>query len=358
LNRACNQLVRLLVEPDAAGRLSAEGWDGIVRVARRSGLLGRLAVRLEDRDVEVPGEVRRHLESEWRIAAAHHGNVRWEVRRIVEALGTEEIPFLVLKGAAYVVADLPPARGRVFEDVDILVHREQLAAAESALGVHGWVTTHRHPYDQRYYRQWMHELPPMRHVRRGSSLDVHHRLLPLTAPLQPDPGLLWEAAGPLADWPGAHVPATTDLVLHAAAHLFFDGAFENGLRDLLDIDELLRAGGAEPGFWDRLVDRGAAMDLALPLADALCWSERLLGTPVPDSVRPARRRRSWPGERQLMDTAFAHGLRPEHPLCGGFRNTIARQFLYVRSHRLRMPLWRVVPHLVRKAVRPLESATG
>jgi hypothetical protein len=358
LDPACDGLAGLLAEPRRSGELADADWDRLVRAAGRSGLLGRLGVRLSEAGIEPPAAARRHIDAERRVATTHRGNVRWEVRRIAEGLGTEGVLFVLLKGAAYVMADLPPARGRVFEDVDILVPREQLATAESALTVHGWVTTHRHPYDQRYYRQWMHELPPMRHVRRGSSLDVHHRLLPLTAPLQPDPALLWEAAVPLPDWPGAHVPATTDLVLHAAAHLFFDGAFENGLRDLLDIDELLRAGAAEPGFWDRLAERGAAMDLAVPLADALYWSERLLGTPVPDSARPAHRRQSWPGERPLMDAAFAHGLRPEHPLCGGLRNTIARQFLYLRSHRLRMPLWRVVPHLVRKAVRPLESATG
>jgi hypothetical protein len=31
----------------------------------------------------------------------------------------------------------------------------------------GWAATHHDAYDQRYYRQWMHELPPMQPYARG-----------------------------------------------------------------------------------------------------------------------------------------------------------------------------------------------
>lgn len=352
--RIDDRLIGILIEPERAAGLDEHEWDPLVRVARRAGLLARLAIGLSDRGVSVPGRARHHLDSEVRIAEAHHGNVRWEVRRIVEALGTADIPFIVLKGAAYVMAGLPPGRGRIFEDVDILVRREQLAGAESALGVHGWVTTHRHPYDQRYYRVWMHELPPLRHVKRGSSLDVHHTLLPLTAKLHPDPDLLWEAARPLAGWQGACILSPADMVLHSAAHLFYDGAFENGLRDLFDLDDLLRHFGRESAFWSHLRARACAMDLDLPLADALRWTSGLLGTPVPDSINvlPQRRRMFW--TRGALDAAFAEGLRPEHSLCSDNRNRLARSVLYMRSHLLRMPFWRAAPHLLRKAVRPLE----
>ena len=42
-------------------------------------------------------------------------------------------------------------------------------------------TTHHSAYDQRYYREWMHELPPLLHVRRQTALDVHHAIAPETA---------------------------------------------------------------------------------------------------------------------------------------------------------------------------------
>ncbi|RXL80730.1 hypothetical protein EO238_31730, partial [Citrobacter sp. AAK_AS5] len=80
---------------------------------------------------------------------------------------------VVLKGAAYAMARLPVADGRIFGDVDILVPHETLADVESALMLAGWASIHRDPYDQRYYRMWMHEIPPMRHLHRGTVIDVH-----------------------------------------------------------------------------------------------------------------------------------------------------------------------------------------
>jgi hypothetical protein len=71
-----------------------------------------------------------------------------------------------------------------------------LPQAESALMLDGWATTHHDPYDQRYYRRWMHELPPFQHIHRLTTLDVHHGILPDTARLRPDSGKLREAAVP------------------------------------------------------------------------------------------------------------------------------------------------------------------
>ena len=95
------------------------------------------------------------------------------------------------------------------------------------------MTTHHDAYDQRYYRQWMHELPPLRHMTRQTVLDVHHTILPLTAHLKPDPAKLWEAAVGIEGQVNFCVLAPVDMVLHSATHLFHDGELEHGLRDLV-----------------------------------------------------------------------------------------------------------------------------
>ena len=69
---------------------------------------------------------------------------------------------------------------------------------EGALMLHGWSTTHHDAYDQRYYRKWMHELPPLKHNTRGTVLDVHHAILPVTARLKPDSRKLLAASRPIA----------------------------------------------------------------------------------------------------------------------------------------------------------------
>jgi 3-hydroxyacyl-CoA dehydrogenase len=56
------------------------------------------------------------------------------------------------------------------------------------------------------------------------------------------------------------------MVLHSATHLFFEGELRHGLRDLVDLDDLVRHFAAQDAsFWQRLVARAFEMDLARPL---------------------------------------------------------------------------------------------
>lgn len=358
---ACRRLAELYRNPDRAGELPPSEWEEVIRLAGKAGLTGRLGWRLEEagRLDRVPPPVQDHFVAAGRLAASYHRNVRWEVRQIRAALYPRSIPFALLKGAAYVMADLPAARGRLFGDVDILVPAERLADAERALEVQGWVTTHRHPYDQRYYRQWMHELPPMEHVHRGTSLDVHHALLPRTAARHPDPERLWEAARPLTGWSGVWVLGPEDMVLHGAAHLFNDGALENGLRDLSDLDALLRHFSDSVGFWPRLHQRAGDLDLEAPLGDALFWAQKLFDCPIPETAIPKLRGSGWHLlQAKTRDGLFHQGLQPDHPLCHGPMNRIARMVLFLRSHLLRMPWYRLIPHLARKGLRPNSHEAG
>jgi len=141
-------------------------WDELVRRAREADLLGTLAHRFDasGRMVDVPRGPRKHLESAAVLGVAQHRAVAREVREILRAVDGLGFPVILLKGAGYLIANLPPSRGRLFSDVDILVPKAQLPAVESALMLAGYATTHHHPHDQRYYREWMHELPPMQHI--------------------------------------------------------------------------------------------------------------------------------------------------------------------------------------------------
>ena len=170
-------------------------------------------------------------------------------------------PVILLKGAAYLAMQLPAARGRSFSDVDVLVPKARLSQVESALMQRGWMTTHHSAYDQRYYREWMHELPPLRHLQRQSVLDVHHTILPETARLRPDATLLLSAALPVPGWDGVAVLAPTDMVLHSMTHLFHNDELSRGLRDLSDLDLLLRHFAVDATWWRNLVERARTLDL-------------------------------------------------------------------------------------------------
>ncbi|GAA3269152.1 hypothetical protein GCM10020258_41450 [Sphingomonas yabuuchiae] len=64
-----------------------------------------------------------------------------------------------MKGTAFVAAGLAAGQGRGIGDCDILLPRPLLDHAEKLLVDAGWEWMKSDPYDDLYYRQWMHELP-------------------------------------------------------------------------------------------------------------------------------------------------------------------------------------------------------
>lgn len=355
-------LVRVLRAPDAVLALDLAQWDLLLRQAANANMLVSLAYLLDDHGLAdaVPEAPRVHLE--WaRLAASNHARgVRHEVARIRAALSRLDVPLILLKGSAYAMAGLDAGRGRLFSDVDILVPKPRLDEVEAALMLHGWASTHLDPYDQRYYREWMHEIPPMVHVRRGNSIDVHHAILPETAADRPDPDLLRAAAIPIAAEPGLFMLAPHDMFLHSAAHLFSGGEFDHGLRDLFDLHRLALQFGAVPGFWDGLAPRAQVLQLGRPLFYALRCMQRMLGTPVPpEVVRASAAGGPGPLLRILMDAMFLRVLQPHHPSCFGRVGAAARFMLYVRGNWLRMPPFLLARHLFHKAfISPRDDTKG
>jgi len=350
----CSLLLKILRRPDDSAALPLGQWDLLVRQARRAELLAHLHALFEARQLltHVPEQALAHLESARIYAHAQQRVVRWEVRCLARALQQLEIPLLLLKGAAYLLAELPNSRGRLFNDIDILVPKVRLDAVEQALLQHGWMSTHLDPYDQHYYRTWMHELPPLRHIRRRTVLDVHHNILPETARLHPDPGKLFSDAITIdAPW-RVQVLAPADMVLHSATHLFHDGELERGLRDLVDLDTLLRHFSSQESFWTRLQRRACELDLLRPLYYALRYTARLLDTPVPlQALESTADGRPPPPLSVVMDALFQRALEVDHDSCKPPGSALARGLLYVRSHYLRMPLHLLIPHLLRKSFR-------
>jgi len=348
-------LIRALREPERLREWTLAEWDLIVRQARSANLLARLAVILEDRGLAgaVPAGPAAHLEGARVLAKAQEEAVRREVAHLAKALDRTGVQIVLLKGAAYVFAGLPPARGRLFSDIDILVPDADLAQVEAALMLHGWATTHHDAYDQRYYRKWMHELPPLRHIARNTVVDVHHRILPRTARLKPDSGKLLSSSRQLPGWQRLRVLSPPDMVVHSAVHLFFNEEFANGLRDLADLDALLRHFSHSAGFWPTLAERARELDLARPLYYALRYTSRILGTPVPprlvDGNGPSQ------GLGAVMDAFFLRVLQPDHASSRDWLTPFAQRALYVRAHWLRMPPLLLARHLTVKAFRRAED---
>jgi hypothetical protein len=328
--RDARLLVRLLADPSAAA--AVRDWTSLIALARAESLIGSLAWRLKG--LALPPPVEALLEAARRDGEAARVQALWEAEMAGRALAPLRVPVILLKGTAYAAAGLEAGRGRSIGDLDILVPRAALARVEQALLAAGWEWVKEDAYDDQYYRRWMHELPPLIHRERDRMIDVHHAILPLTARPKPDMEAMIEARTPLDA--GLFTLCPEDMIVHAAAHLFADGDMAGGLRNLWDIDRLIREfAGREPGFRTRLAERAKRHGLLPAVERAVRLAHHLYGTPGggrPTATDPLYRR------RLLARDGWGREKRP-----------LTRLGFYVRSHWLRMPPAMLARHLWVKA---------
>ena len=317
-------LLEVLHDPDRLGRVRLEDWNVLIPQARATGLMGRLAMQAESLpETLIPTQVRWHLEASRVIATTHAASVKWEtvlIDRILAGLG---IPVVLLKGPAYMLLGLPQGRGRICQDIDLLVSRDHLAEVERCLLANGWDMNTIEPRQERYFRKWLHELPAMTHRERGTKVDVHHNILPGIDTIRIEAGMLIAASSPLDGYRCLRVLAPDDMLLHSAAHLFRRGLYKNGLRDLVDMDGLLRTYDSDAD-WDRLLKRAADLRLGEPLFLAIRYTQRFLGTPVMGEViRNVRKWRPfWPPLPVLDRLIRVAVLPPSRDGRNGFRTMV------------------------------------
>ena len=340
-----NLLFEFVKRRDRLAELSPSEWEALLNQAEQARLLGRVVADVEALGI-VPNEawLRDRLVAAAAVARDSERAIAWEINRLGRAFLEFPHRWVLLKGAGYVAAGLPPARGRRVADLDVLVPEASLPQAEAALRQHGWEPAALSEYDERFYRDWMHELPPMAHTSRRSVIDLHHAILPRVGRLHPDSKVLIDRAVPAQ---GALVLCPSHMVIHAAVHLFHDGEISGAERDLVDLDALFRTFGTQPGFWDVLVADAEALGVGRPVFYAMRYAERLLETPIP--VELAAVRRSWAPSgalRSLMDQLVERTLRGKSTE----GSPMAALALYVRSHWLRMPPLMLARHLAHQAL--------
>lgn len=333
--RDARALATALADPVSVLDFRPDDWTSLLSIARAERLDGSLAYRLAD--LPLPPTVASALEDARAQASFGRGQALWEVEMARRALSPIGVAPILLKGSAFAYAGLPAALGRLVGDLDILVPAAQLPEVETALLGAGFEWVKDDDYTQAYYRRWMHELPPLIHPDRGGMIDVHHTILPLTARRTPDAAALIEASVEIA--PGIRILSQPDMIVHAATHLFADGDLAGGLRNLWDIDRLLRLFAASPDFWRRLEERAIRHQMLEPVALALRLADRLFATPVEPRLAGFDRVRDGLFIRRLLARdGWGRSIRPATRL--GF---------YVRSHWMRMPPMMLARHLAFKA---------
>ncbi len=297
LDSSRHQLIAILRGELDWTNLSLPEWDTLLLLASHFELGSQLATTIQRSDNSglAPVEVRPTLDHALQAVAFNHKLHKFELRflnRIAEASNTEPI---LLKGAAYLACNHHWADGRKTNDVDLLLAANSLDRFEGVLQKEGYQPDDQlSASDRRYYRRWLHELPPYKHSYRKLEVDVHFRLLPVSDP----------KSFPVEDWIARSISVDglnpfrvlnpVDQVLHAIINLGHTGEFRRATRDTWDISCLTNP--ARQGHfkaksdkkavdfnWQELHQRTEQLRLQKTVSNILLLGEELVGLSIPDN---------------------------------------------------------------------------
>lgn len=345
-------------QPARCVHYSVKEWQLLVRQARASLMLARLGAKLKPFAEKglIEARVWHHFQNDLLMAERHQQATLYELAHVNEALAQINEQAVILKGAAYVVAELDASVGRHFNDIDLLVAREKIDKVEKHLWIAGYLSAPDDDYNKEYYRRWMHEIPALKHFQRQSVLDVHHHILPLTGKTKINLSALLKEKHTVSQFPQLSTLSLPALVLHSATHLFHEGEFDKGLRDLIDLELLLTQLAKQRDGYQRLLELARETGLTRVLFLALRYCGSVLAMEFPDNVI-----NSLPKESEktlhlgLLDLAFTKVFSANHSSIESAAKRSAQFMLYLRGHLLRMPLYLLLPHLLKKSFMQLKD---
>lgn len=353
------ELSLLLIDSQKTLDLELSDWVQVIRIFRSEGLLARFAYQLKDADVfeSVPEYAQKHLCNAIKVAQRQVSSVNFESRQIVKSLSSRGTKLYLLKGAAYCLSNTTFSKGRIFSDIDLLVAKNDIQDIEDTLKLHGWMSEALSRYDEAYYREWAHEVPPMKHAGRGTIIDLHHNLyLPISG-RAPEIDLFLNDAYELN---GFHILRPAAMTLHSIIHLMLNDDLGHTYRDLNDL-HLMFTEFINEAYWDDLLDLADKSGFADELFLACRYCQTFFGTNIGNKHAALLSNMHNIGKLSLyfLDKLFVVALSPKHPLVKRNLAGLSESLIVTRAHLKKMPLHILIYHSAHKLYRYLiESLLG
>jgi hypothetical protein len=272
--------------PDPALRsLPPHAWEALVAEANRQWLPSMLfdSLRALGDAVNPPTQV---LERLRRLYLHHSFRNRLLVREletVLRTLHSQGVEVAVLKGVDLITTVYPDPGVRGMTDIDVLVRRDRLAAAEQALVQLGYGPQPRPDMDS-YLRRTNHIAP---FTKRGAAtIEVHWTIERATSPFAIDDAELWARARTIriGAVDSLHL-APEHLILHLALHVSYHHRYARaGIKTLCDIAAIAQR---YPQLdWPFLAETANRIGAGGFVFSALELTRSMLHAPIPlDAVR-------------------------------------------------------------------------
>lgn len=279
--------LRVLADEAADGRLdalSSADWDVLIAESARYGLAPLLYHRLRTfhSNIAVPAEATARLRQLYLQSAGRATRLFHELGKVLGRLRQANIPVIALKGAHLAELVYGNTALRPMNDVDVLVHQDDLTRVEAALLGMGYAPSecHRQVADDNY--DFVYALP-----NRELFVEVHWNFLPSNYRSRMDIDGQWQRSRQ-AVIAGVEVSVLCpeDMLLYFCLHASTKHLFGMGLKPFYDIAETIRHYGNEID-WKQLLLRSEQSGAAKCVYLTFRLAGELSGASVPDELMKA-----------------------------------------------------------------------
>jgi len=341
---------RTRMDPEHAGQIRALlgqdiHWADLMQMAQRHKTTPLLYRNLANTFSDfVPQPVMQELRERFRDNSLRNLALTGQLIQVLERLESNGAPAIPLKGPVLAKVVYGGLALRQFDDLDILVRKEDVPKARETLASLGYRQTTQHGVHEAIYMQSIHH-----DAFSGGAgkplLELHWEITPRYFGFSLDPQV-WDRLEPtdLAGTKGLQLSAE-DLLLILSVHSSKHG-WER-LAWTCDVAELVRA---RPDMdWERVVWQARRLEAERMVLLGLFLAAELLGAELPQEV--------W--QRVQADSVLRSlGLEVRQRLfqeAQGRRDASERLRLFGFHLRLREALWRKIRHCLRMALFPSQE---
>ncbi len=233
-------------------------WPAVIAIAHNEGALPLLARFAAAGGVPaMPPSESARLQRMAPLAQFRSGVLESRLKTLVDTLGTQRVPAVLLKGAALATTVYPRFVDRAMGDLDVLVPADRGAEAFAIARELGWQPAAQAIGDHAF-GDHQHLRPLKDGTGLGVGLDLHTHVVRPSAPTPIDGDRFRRDA---AAWgrTAALVPSPEDLLLHACIHFVWSHSAGSGAwKAFRDVRQLLRHSGFDVERFEQLVNESRA----------------------------------------------------------------------------------------------------
>jgi hypothetical protein len=344
---SADETCQVFIDPATASAFTAKQWQVLVLILRNQQLLACYSSRFKQAGVFelIPTQTQRHFLNADVLAENHKKQVLFEAFELQRELAGKYQYLIFLKGAGYSLSGAQVGDTRIYNDIDILTDKGSIDAIEKRLCLLGWLSEELTEHDEKYYRKWAHEIPPLRHGKRGTIVDIHHNIVPIISGRHLDADKF--ASNSVTTKDGYQILSFAAMTLHSLIHLFFNEDVKKGYRDLIDIHNLMTH-HSENDYWRTILSLAKETGFQMELFLACRYASKILQTVIPEFVQDELSQ-LCPWYIVLLDFMYEKALKPNHPVCQPRFFKVAEFMILIKGHFQKMPLHILIYHLLTKA---------